>query len=606
MKVYFRLLTYVKKYRINIVWAFILSVLFSIFSALSVYLTIPLLKALFTGKPGSQIQSQQTEVLNGFIDKIQRFFDGFIYSGTMTEALLKICIMIFIAFFLKNLTSFLQCTTMQYIENCVLRDIRNEIYEKLNTFSVRFFSATKTGDVISRMTNDLYKMQLGVSAVFYNLLREPILIIILVLLAISISWKMTLMALVIFPVTVFFILKIGNTLRRRNQRVLEKISEIVNAITETIYGAKIIRAFSAEKFKILSFKKLSNEHLRLHMKNAVASELVSPITEILSIFSAIIIIWYGGNQIYGGGGLKPEEFFGFMFIIFQLLVPIKNLATVNRALQESIVSGKRVFELIDYPVEVNDKENPVELKSFEKSIEIKNVSFSYDENKTILKNINFDIKKSEIIALVGPSGAGKSTLVDLIPRFYDVTGGEILIDGFNIKDIKLTSLRNLIGIVPQEIILFNDTIRNNIIFGLENIEEEKLIEITKYANAYDFILDTEKGFDTIIGERGLKLSGGQKQRIAIARALLRNPQILILDEATSSLDMESEMLVQEALENLMINRTSIVIAHRLSTIKNADKIIVIDENTSQQIGTHEELMKTEGVYKRLYEIQYLQ
>jgi subfamily B ATP-binding cassette protein MsbA len=288
------------------------------------------------------------------------------------------------------------------------------------------------------------------------------------------------------------------------------------------------------------------------------------------------------------------------------MVPIKNLATVNSRIQESTVSGQRIFDILDYPLEMDDSKNAVEIKSFDNAIEIKNVSFYYQENKIVLNNISFNINKSEIVALVGPSGAGKSTLVDLIPRFYDVTEGGIFIDGKNIKDIKIRSLRNLIGIVPQETILFNDTIRNNILFGTEGVSEEKLIEIARYANAYEFILNTEHGFDTIIGERGLRLSGGQKQRLAIARALLKNPQILILDEATSSLDMESEQLVQEALENLMVNRTSIVIAHRLSTIKNADKIVVIDENRIQQIGTHNELMNTEGVYKRLYEIQFLQ
>ena len=606
MKTYLRILKYVKKYRLQIIWAFFMSILFSIFSALSIYLTIPLLKALFTGKPGSQLESNPTQVFSGLLNQIQYYLDSFIYSGTMLEALVKICLMIFTAFLLKNITSFLQSITMQYIESAVLRDIRNQMYDKINNLSIRYFSITKTGDLISRMTNDLNSIQQGISAVFYNLLREPLLIIIFVMLALAISWQMTVMALLIFPVTVFFILKIGNTLRRRSQRVLEKIAEVVNVVTESIYGAKIIRAFGAEKYKSKMFRALSGEHFRLQIRSSKAFLLVSPITEMLTMLAAIIIIWYGGRQIFVGGTLKPEEFFGFLFIIFQLMVPIKNLATVNSRIQESTVSGQRIFDILDYPLEMEDSRNAIGIESFNSVIEIKNVSFYYQENKIVLKDISFNISKSEIVALVGPSGAGKSTLVDLIPRFYDVTEGGIFIDGKNIKDIKIRSLRNLIGIVPQETILFNDTIRNNILFGTEGVSEEKLIEIANYANAYEFILNTEHGFDTIIGERGLRLSGGQKQRLAIARALLKNPQILILDEATSSLDMESEQLVQEALENLMVNRTSIVIAHRLSTIKNADKIVVIDENRIKQIGTHNELMNTEGVYKRLYEIQFLQ
>jgi subfamily B ATP-binding cassette protein MsbA len=287
-----------------------------------------------------------------------------------------------------------------------------------------------------------------------------------------------------------------------------------------------------------------------------------------------------------------------------LIVPIKNLASVNSRVQESSVSGTRIFEIIDEEVEVKNSVNAVEITDFKNSIELKDVSFYYEEGKTILKNVNFKINKSEVIAIAGTSGSGKSTLADLISRFYDVTGGEILFDGINIKEIDIDSLRNLIGIVPQETILFNDTIRNNILFGLKDVDDGKLAEVCKYANAYDFIMKTENKFDTIVGERGLKLSGGQKQRIAIARALLRNPQILILDEATSSLDTESEQLVQEAIENLMLNRTSIVIAHRLSTIKNADKIIVIDNKTVSQAGTHIELMQEEGIYKKLYEIQF--
>jgi subfamily B ATP-binding cassette protein MsbA len=603
LKVYFRILQYVKRYKKYVVFSFIMSIFFSIFSALSVYLTIPLLKALFTDRP-TVIQQGQTDFISGLLRKFQHLLDGFIYSGSMPDALVKICIMIFIAFLFKNISNFFQSVSMQYVEKGVLRDIRNQIYEKLNKLSIRYFSVTKTGNLISRMTNDLNSVQLGISAAFNNLLKDPVLIIILILLAISISWQMTLMALLIFPITAIFILKIGSSLRRRSQRVLEKLAEIVSIISETIYGAKIIRAFRAERYKNIIFRKASNEHLRLGMKNARAFELVTPITEMLTIIAGVVIIWYGGKMIFIENSLKPEEFFGFLFIIFQLIVPIKNLASVNSRVQESSVSGTRIFEIIDEEVEVKNSVNAVEITDFKNSIELKDVSFYYEEGKTILKNVNFKINKSEVIAIAGTSGSGKSTLADLISRFYDVTGGEILFDGINIKEIDIDSLRNLIGIVPQETILFNDTIRNNILFGLKDVDDGKLAEVCKYANAYDFIMKTENKFDTIVGERGLKLSGGQKQRIAIARALLRNPQILILDEATSSLDTESEQLVQEAIENLMLNRTSIVIAHRLSTIKNADKIIVIDNKTVSQAGTHIELMQEEGIYKKLYEIQF--
>jgi len=319
----------------------------------------------------------------------------------------------------------------------------------------------------------------------------------------------------------------------------------------------------------------------------------------------VIIIWFGGREILITNSLKPEEFLGFLFILFQLITPIKNLSTVNNRIQESIASGERIFEILDSPIEVKESPNCVSKETFDNSIEIKNVSFYYNPEKLILQNINFTINKAEVVAIVGSSGCGKSTLTDLIARFYDVTEGEILYDGINVKDIKIADLRNLIGIVPQETILFNETIRNNIVFGMENISEEQIIEAAKSANAYDFILGAEKGFDTVVGERGLKLSGGQKQRLAIARALLRNPQILILDEATSSLDSESEIQVQNAIDKLMINRTSIVVAHRLSTVKNADKMVVLDKGKIVQMGTHEELIKIQnGIYKKLYDLQF--
>jgi subfamily B ATP-binding cassette protein MsbA len=513
--------------------------------------------------------------------------------------------MIIISYLIKNVSGFYQSIYMQYAEKGLMRDVRNELYHKINSLSVRYFSTERTGNLLSRMSNDLNMIQSGVSAAFFNLTKDPLLLIIFLALALSISWQMTLLAVVVFPLTVFAITKIGASLKRRSQRAQAKLSDIFSIISETIYGAKIIRTFRAEKYLNKNFEKESQDYYKLIMKSAKINELTSPITEMLSIIAGAIIIWFGGRQILISQSLKPEEFLGFLFIIFQLMTPIKNLSTVNNRIQESIASGERIFEILDYPIEVIESANPIPKKSFDKSIEIKNVSFYYTPGIEILKDINFDIKKSEVVAIVGSSGCGKSTLLDLIARFYDVTGGEILYDGINVKDIKIADLRSLIGIVPQETILFNDTIRNNIIFGLENITDEQLTEAVKSANAYDFIIASEKGFDTIVGERGLKLSGGQKQRLSIARALLRNPQILILDEATSSLDSESEIQVQHAIDKLMVDRTSIVVAHRLSTVQDADKMVVLDKGRIVQIGKHADLVKEEGsVYKKLYEIQY--
>lgn len=603
MKIYLRIITYIKKYKKYIFLSVIMSLLFSVFSALSIYLTIPLLKTLFTG---TQTQSAQTtDSLTGFYQSIQRIFENFILSGSKESAILKISLLILAAFFLKNITGFFQSVFMQYVEKGVLRDIRFEMYEKVNKLSIRYFTQEKTGNLISRMTNDINNIQSGISAAFSNLIKDPLLIIIFLILSLSISWQMTLMSFTVFPITVLIVAKIGSSLRRRSLRVQVKLSELLSVINETIYGAKIIRSFRAERYRNEVFRKENNEHYKLLMKTSITSELASPITEFLTILAGVIIIWFGGREILIHNNLRPEEFLGFIFILFQLIVPIKNLSSVSNRIQESAASGQRIFEILDYPIEVKDATAPIDFRNFAKEIELKNVSFYYDASKYILKDINLKINKSEIVAIVGPSGSGKSTLADLIARFYDVTEGEILFDGNNVKDIRFSQLRDLIGIVPQETILFNDTVRNNIVFGMENISDEELRNAAKNANALEFIEQLDCGFDSIVGERGLKLSGGQKQRIAIARALLRNPQILILDEATSSLDTESERIVQEAIDNLMANRTSIVIAHRLSTIKNADKIAVISENGISQVGTHDELMKDkDGLYKRLYEIQF--
>jgi len=604
MKIYLRLLSYARKYKHYLIISVILSILFSIFSGISVYLTIPLLKTLFLSN-SKQMDGIQTNEIGNFLQDFLKSIEGYIFEGGTEAALFKVCVLILIAFLLKNLTGFFQAIYMQKVEKGVVRDIRVQMYEKINSLSLRYFTTERSGNLISRMTNDVNVIQTAISATFLNLMREPLLILIFLALALSISWQMTLIALLVFPLTVFIISKIGASLKRRSIRVQEKSSDLITIITETIYGAKIIRTFLGEKFKNKIFKKESNELYRLTIRSVWASEMASPISEFLTIIAGISIIWFGGREILVNQTLNPAEFLGFLFIIFQLVIPIKNLGTVNNRIQEASASAGRIFEITDQAIEVKDSPAAVEKDSFNDSIELKQIGFSYEKDKVVLNEIDLEIKKSEIVAIVGPSGGGKSTMVDLISRFYDITDGEILIDNLNIKDIKLKSLRKLIGIVQQETILFNDTIRNNIIFGMKDVSEEELISTCKFANAYDFIMETEKGFDTIIGERGIKLSGGQRQRISIARALLRNPQILILDEATSSLDTESEKLVQDALDRLMTTRTSIVIAHRLSTVRNADRIVVLDKGTINQIGTHDELIKSEdGIYKKLYDLQF--
>lgn len=591
-----RLISYIKNYKSNLATSILLSIFYSFFSAAAVYLTIPLLKTLFL----SESTVPQSTPGGNFIRDSLKWMEDMVLDNGPERGLAIICILILISYLLKNFTGYLQSINMQKVEKGVMRDLRNELYSKVNSLSLRYFTTERTGNLISRMTNDVNAIQSGISASFLDLIREPIIMMIYLALALSLSWKLTLISLLIFPLTVFVILKIGASLKRRSMRMQSKAADLLSIITETIYGSKVIRSFGATKFMDKLFKKESESLYDLTIKNAKASELAQPVTEFLSIIAAVLIIWFGGREILISKTLDPEEFVGFLFIIFQLAVPIKSLSSVNNRIKTAEASADRIFEVIDHPIEVKEKENPIDFSGLNNCISLSNVSFEYDSDRKVLEGINLEIQKSKVVALVGPSGAGKSTLADLIARFYDVTSGSIKFDNVDVRDISFASFRKTVGVVQQETILFNDTIRNNILFGSDNVNEDDFINVCKSANAYDFIMKTENGFETVIGERGLKLSGGQRQRLSIARTLLRNPQILILDEATSSLDTESEHIVQNAIDRLMEGRTSIVIAHRLSTIIDADTIVVLDKGRIVQTGTHEELINTDGLYKKLY------
>jgi len=613
MREYFRLVRLLKQYKGNLILSFILTILFSVSNAISVYLSIPLLRTLFLdqGKTGETIPAGN---ISNLFDTIRYKFESFIFAGGDKYAsLAKVCILMLLFYFLKNLFGYTQSIIVQYVEKTLITNIRRRLYHKFNSLSLRYYSERKAGDIISRFTNDVNNIQNTVSVTFTNLIKDPMLIIVFLGMAFYISWKLTLISILIIPISTLFIIQIGRKLKKYSIRVQEKLGEFTSVLSETIYGSKIIRAFSMEEFENRRFEKKLKSYFRSLMKNAVYSNLTGPLTEFISIAIGVFIIWYGGREIFTGQSLAPEEFLGYLIIVFQIMTPIKDVSTVNNRIQESAAASKRIFEILDAESDIIEADNAVEKNSFDDSIEFKNVWFRYDEpgagiaseEKNILRNVNFKISKNEKIAIVGLSGVGKSTLIDLLPRFYDVTSGEILVDGKSIKDYKLSSLRKLFGIVTQEIILFNDTIKNNIAYGDENTPMEKIIEAAINANAHDFILETENGYDTIIGERGIKLSGGQRQRIAIARALLKNAPVMIFDEATSSLDSESEALIQEAIDKLIQSKTSIIIAHRLSTIRNTDRILVIDEGEIKNVGTHDDLMQDENsIYRKLYEMQF--
>ena len=616
MKTYFRILKFVRPYWKHLTISVICTILFALLNGTSVYLTIPLLDTLFQeGGVHSQVQQQSSvQTASGILpDWVQHIgkeisdsFNNFVFSGDKTDALLRICIIVLITFLLKNIFGYLQAYFLSYVEQGTMKDLRDRAYTHLHQLPMSYFKQERVGNLISRITNDVNVVQNSISAAFLNLIREPLTIIVFIGIALSISWQLTLLAFVILPFSMFIITWVGIKLRKHSSVVQAKMADITSILQETISGVKIVKAFGMEEYENKKFMTETRSFFRMMLRIVRIRNASSPITEFLSVIVGVVIIYYGGVLVLQHQSLKASEFLGFLFAIFQLMPPIKELSTVNNRIQESSAAGDRIFEIIDTEPAIVDVPGAKDIKEFKESISFDNISFSYDDSPEIILNkLNFTVKRGEIIALVGPSGGGKSTFVDLIPRFYDPTSGRITIDGKDIKEVSLSSLRALMGIVTQETYLFNESIKNNIAYGLGNYPEEKIIAAAKAANAHNFIMEMPRGYDTVIGERGLKISGGQRQRLSIARAILKNPEIMIFDEATSALDNESEQLVQEAIERMMVNRTTFVIAHRLSTIRNATRILVLDRGNIIQMGKHDDLIKDEkGLYKKFYEMQF--
>jgi subfamily B ATP-binding cassette protein MsbA len=495
----------------------------------------------------------------------------------------------------------------------VIKDLRDSLYKHIHQLSLGYFTHERTGNLISRVTNDVNVLQGSVAASFLNLIREPLLIVVFVGIALFISWKLTLLSFIVFPFSLYVISRIGIRLHKESGVVQERIADITSALQETISGVKVVKAFAMEEFENRKFAQQTSGYFKQVLKIVRIRNLASPTTEFLSVAAGVIIIWFGGRQVLEGQALSPAEFIGFLLAIFQAMPPIKELSSVANRFQEASAAGERVFEILDTQPAVRNAPNALPIREFKDKIEFREVSFAYDDltlpsgtdGYPVLRNINLCVRKGEVLAIVGPSGGGKTTLVDLIPRFYDPTGGSVRMDGLDLRQIEIRSLRDHIGIVTQETILFNDTVRNNIAYGLDECRLDRIIEAAKAANAHAFIEEMPLGYETVVGERGTKLSGGQRQRLSIARALLKNPPIMIFDEATSALDSESEILVQEAIERLMKNRTTFVIAHRLSTIRNAHRVIVIDRGEIVQQGKHSELIKDrQGLYRKLYDMQF--
>jgi subfamily B ATP-binding cassette protein MsbA len=538
-------------------------------------------------------------------EKLKYWTNVLILRETPANSLKVLCITLLSVFFTKNIFLYIKNILLRIVELKLVKDIRDRLYKHIQTLSLGYFHKKQTGSITSIVMNDVEQLQVALAVVFQRLFVEPINILTFVTLLFIISWKLALIAIVIIPLAGIAIISIGRSIRRKSRRTQAKIAEIMQILTETLSSIRIVKAFVNEKEEVKKFTGESQNYFKLLLKRARLDLISAPVTESFGVIIGVVLLWYGGLEVLSNQGVSAEDFIRFIVILFSILGPIKQMSNVNLKIQVGAASAERIFELLDTPPEIVEDLNPVDLKVFKNSIEFDKVHFEYNDGDTlVLDQVTFSIKKGEVVAMVGPSGSGKSTIADLIPRFYDVTTGSIKIDGHDLRKATLASIRGNMGIVTQEVILFNDTIKNNIAYAQPNVTDEAIIKAAEAANALDFIEKTPQGFNTLIGERGVNLSGGQKQRLAIARALLKNPPILILDEATSALDTESEKKVQNAIENLMKDRTALVIAHRLSTVQNADKIIVIDEGQVVEIGTHNELYENGGLYRRLYDIQF--
>lgn len=603
-KTFSRVLTYVKPYWGSVVMNVLFNLVTIFFSLFSFALVVPFLNLLFKTDAIEAVSKPEFSLTSDYLlGYLNYYMSDLIINHGQRYALVFICLVLLVAFFFRNLGRFFACYFMANVRVGAVHDMRRDVYNKILILPLSFYHTRQKGDTLARITTDVQEVEVSILNWLEMLIKDPLTIIFYFAFMVSLSPKLTLFVLIILPVAGLLIGKVGKMLKKESKEGQTKLAGIISTVEETISGLRIVKAFNAIRYSGEKFEEQNSDYtdvLRgIHRKR----DMSSPMSEFLSAIVVIIVLWFGGNLILGGGSnIGAADFVSYVVVFSQIISPAKSFSQGYYNVQKGIASAERIFEILDAEEVITEKENALPISEFKDGIEYKDVHFSYGKEE-VLKGIDLKIEKGKFVALVGESGGGKSTMADLLPRFYDVVQGSVSIDGHDIRDYRIDDLRGLMGVVSQETILFNDTVFNNIAFGMENVSKEAVVEAAKIANAHDFIMELENGYDTRIGDRGMNLSGGQRQRLSIARAVLKNPPILILDEATSSLDTESERLVQDALTKVMSQRTSIVIAHRLSTVQYADEIVVLQKGQIIEKGRHDDLIALGGVYKKLTDLQ---
>jgi ATP-binding cassette, subfamily B, bacterial MsbA len=605
MKGFLKLISYVAPYKAYAFLNVLFNLLSIVFDVFSISLLMPFLNILFKPDALVLVKPELTLDFKSLYGTLNYFISQVIVTNGPESGLILVSVMVVVVIFLKNVCRYMALFFMVPLRNWIVRDLRNALYNRVLILPLSYFSSERKGDLITRMSSDAQELEYSIMSSLEAMFKEPLTVVISLTVLIWMSPVLTLIVFLCLPIIVLFLGRVTRKLKKQARRGQDKLDSLISMFEETLMGVRIIKAFNAQQFLNRRFKQQNNQYTNVYIQGNRLLDAASPISETLTVAILAFVLWFGGRMVLNHeGGLTADVFIGFVAIFSQLIPPTKAFSTAYSRMQKGLISLNRIEEVLNSEEQIVEVENAKPLNAFNETLEFKNVSFKY-KDEFVLRNINLTIPKGKTVALVGPSGAGKSTLTDLIPRFYDPTEGQVCIDGVNIREYRILDLRQQMGMVSQESILFNDSIFNNIAFGQVNASNEGVEASAKVANAYQFIKETDNGFQTNIGDRGNKLSGGQKQRISIARAVNKNPEILILDEATSALDTTSERVVQEALSNVMKGRTTVVIAHRLSTIISADIIVVLDKGSIVQQGTHKELLQQEGLYKELHDMQKL-